>query len=341
MIEAEKIMGGMLGSEGLEYIEQPLPPFLREPCLKLINGRSGIRILCELLRPGKVWMPSYLCHSMTDAVPKELSIEFYPINETLRVANLEWVREVSVGDMVLFVDYFGFDLHREAMQAVKERGSWILQDAAQALLSTFDRPFADFVLFSPRKIIGVPDGGLFQSQCSEDFSSVELGEVPAEFMLAAYRAFFERTHFDRTGDGEWFSSYQTAEKLSPIGAFEMTSLAQGLLRNGFNYGQIAEKRRTNYQQLFDQLEEVSVLGALPEGVVPLGFPITCVRRESLLPILYKNKIFCPVHWPLEGIVPADFEEAHRLSQKILSVLCDQRYDEEKMERLISVLRGEM
>lgn len=341
MIEAEKIMGGMLGSEGLEYIEQSLPSFLREPCMKLINGRSGIRILCELLRPRTVWMPSYICHSMTDAVPQGVTIEFYPINETLRVANLEWVREVSVGDMVLFVDYFGFDLHREAMQAVKERNAWVLQDAAQALLTTFDRPFADFILFSPRKTVGVPDGGVLQSQCSEDFSGVALGESPSEFILAAYRAFFERTYFDRTGDGGWFSAYQTAEKLSPIGTFEMTSLTLGLLKNGFNYGKIAEKRRANYQQLFDQLGDVALLGALPEMVVPLGFPITCARRERLLPILYEMKIFCPVHWPLEGIVPADFEEAHRLSRKILTVLCDQRYDEEKMGRLAAVLGGEL
>ncbi len=146
-------MGGMFGSEGWEYIEQPPPHFLQEPCLKLINARSGMRILCELLTPRRVWMPSYLCATMVNAVPQEL-VSFYPVNGRLRVKDMGWLGSVSKGDLVLFIDYFGFDLHRKAMQAVKERGAWTLQDASQSLLSSFDRPFADFVLFSPRKTVG-------------------------------------------------------------------------------------------------------------------------------------------------------------------------------------------
>lgn len=333
MTANKKIMGGMFGSEGMDYIEQPLPLFLQEPCLKLINGRSGIQILCDLLGPRKVWMPSYLCHSMTKAVPQRCSLEFFPINENLQIKNLDWLQAVSRGDLVLFIDYFGFNPNHEVMQAVKERGAWILQDAAQALLSTFERPFADFVLYSPRKTVGIPDGGILKSQCDVDFSDVLLKDPPPEFVLAATNVFWARTLFDRTGAGDWFSLYRMTESLNPIGGYRMTDLSLALLKNGFDYDQIARTRRSNYRALYESLSRVSLLGELFDNVVPLGFPIICSHREKLLSELYAQKIFCPVHWPLAGVVPEIFNGAHWLSQKILTVLCDQRLCESQINQL--------
>jgi len=338
MIKAAQIMGGMFGSEGFEYMEQPLPNFLKEPCLKLINGRSGIRILCELLKPSKVWMPSYLCHSMTEAVSKEVAVEFYPINEKLRVKNLEWVKEVKARDIVLFIDYFGFDLHQEAMQAVKERKAWILQDAAQALLSTFDRPHADFILYSPRKTVGIPDGGILQSQCDEDFSGIVLEGAPSAFVLAAHNAFWERTYFDRTGSGEWFPLYKKAEEVSPTGSYRMTDLSLALLKHGFDYKQIAHKRRGNYQALNKALADISLLGELPDNVAPLGFPVICADRDAVLKKLYAGNIFCPVHWPLQRVAPDWFADSHTLSAGIITQLCDQRISETQITQLINTVK---
>jgi dTDP-4-amino-4,6-dideoxygalactose transaminase len=326
MSATKKMMGGMFGSEGFEYMEQPLPNFLKEPCLKLINGRSGIRILCDLLKPSKVWVPSYLCHSMTEAVPKKVAVEFYPINEKLQVKNLEWVKEVKAREIVVFIDYFGFDLHHKAMQAVNERKAWILQDAAQALLSKFERPYADYVLYSPRKTIGVPDGGILQSRCDEEFSGIVLEEAPAEFVLASNHVFMERTYFDRTGNGEWFPLYKKAEKVSPTGNYRMTELSLSLLQHGFDYRKIAKKRRENYQRLHRELEDIALLGELLDDVIPLGFPVVYDDRVALLKKLYAERIFCPVHWPIHGIVPESFKDAHRLASRIVTLLNDQRYD---------------
>lgn len=334
-----KIMGGMFGSEGLDYIDLTLPSFLKEPCLPLINGRSGIHILCALLKPRKIWMPSYLCHAMLEAIPREVRVEFYPVSESLQVNHLDWLQNVSKGDVAVFVDYFGFDLHQPAMQAVKEQGAWIVQDAAQALLSSYDRPWADFVLFSPRKTIGVPDGGILQSQCTVDFSEVVIEAAPPNFILSIYRAFFARTHFDLSGGGDWFSLYKEANVQHPIGHYRMTDLSLALLKNGFSYDRIVQIRRHNYDTLHKNLAEISLLGTLSADVVPFGFPIVSENRDEILSRLYSEKLFCPVHWPIEKIVPDVFRKSHHLSEKIITLVCDQRLDENALQKLISVVKG--
>jgi dTDP-4-amino-4,6-dideoxygalactose transaminase len=335
MDTSQTYMGGMFGSMGLHYEEQPLPHFLEEPYLELINGRSGIRVLCELLKPKVVWMPSYLCHSLIEPILNCWPIQFYPVGQGMRISNLDWCRNVSQEDLVVFIDYFGFDLHREAIQAVKERGARVLQDAAQALLSTFDRPHADFVLFSPRKTIGVADGGILQSKCDESFSDVSLKEAPSKYLMAAYNAFWSRTKFDQTGIGDWFQSYQDAEKLIPIGNYQMTDLSSASIRHGIDYQLVAQQRRKNYSLLYEELGDCSILGDLPPNVVPLGFPVVCENRDALLKKLYSKNIFCPVHWPMrDSIVPDRFKEAYQLSETMLTLLSDQRMNEDQINLLL-------
>ena len=334
-------MGGMFGLDDCGFIRQPVPPFLQEPCLKLINGRSGFHVLIELLRPATTWVPAYLCHSITDAIRRAKGrLSYYPINARLQVGGRDWIRSVRAGDLVVFIDYFGFDLHREAMAEVKARGATVLQDAAQSLLSAFERPHADYVLYSPRKFLGVPDGGILQARGARDFSGVKLADAPPEYLLAAMRAFNERTWFDRTGTGEWYSHYQAAEALSPIGAFRMTSLTAALLQNSFDYARIARRRVANYNRLFSGLPGLALLGKLPAKTVPLGFPIAGSSRLSLCKKLYDVQCFCPVHWPMPADVPDGFREARRLSSEELTLLCDQRCTSTQIDAMIDIVKGE-
>lgn len=339
MSECDQIMGGMFGSSGLSVIEQHEPHFLVGPCLELCNARSGLYILCDLLRPRRIWLPAYLCHSIVEAVQAaNVSIEFYPLSRGLKLEDKEWLGQVGKQDLVLFIDYFGFESDPEIMRAVKEKAGWVVQDAAQALLSSFERTEADFVLYSPRKYLGIPEGGILQSKCDEDFSSIKLKHAPYDFVLASNHAFQSRTEYERSGVGDWFSIYNRAEELSPVGYFSMSALSAAMLRHSFDYSQISEKRRSNYQRLYDSIPELALCGALNDQTVPLGFPIVSDARDQIRTSLYSQKMYCPLHWPIEGVVPECFEDAHLLNRGILTILCDQRYSFPNMESMISVIR---
>ncbi len=163
-----KIIGGMFGlPETVEpkvAIEPHQWKFLDDANLFLANGRSGIMVLMDSLAPANVWMPSYLSPTMIEAVDqKKTNLRFYEVDYNLHVSSTDWVDQIQTGDLVVMIDYFGFPLSSKFTGLVKEQGGYVLEDACQALLSDHTGRYSDFVLFSPRKTIGVPDGGILAS----------------------------------------------------------------------------------------------------------------------------------------------------------------------------------
>ncbi len=101
----------------------------------------------------------------------------------------------------------------------------------------------------------------------------------------------------------------------------------------FDYSAIAERRRRNYAILGEALGRFAIFPDLPDQVVPLGFPMRAKDRDQLQQVLFHREIFPPIHWPIEGVVPAEFGASHRLAAEILTLPCDQRYGNADMERM--------
>jgi hypothetical protein len=79
-----------------------------------------------------------------------------------------------------------------------------------------------------------------------------------------------------------------------------------------------------------------LLAELPKGVSPLVFPIRMPanKRDLLRQALIARKVFCPVHWPTPNeVMQKPFPEAHQLSNQMLGLPIDQRYDETDMESM--------
>lgn len=217
----------------------------------------------------------------------------------------------------------------------------MLEDACQALLSRIVGQFCDFVLYSPRKFLGVPDGGILTVNCSVDLESTSFGKPPAEWWLKALLAVVLRREFDQHGGTRrWFELFQEVERDHPIGNYAMSELSNILLTNAFDYPAIAKRRVDNYRFLAEQLGEIALFPDLPPGVVPLGFPIRVRNRDQIRHVLFEHQIYPPVHWPIEGIVPAEFRDSHRLSTEIMTLLCDQRYCREDMARMAQLVLQE-
>ena len=71
------------------------------------------------------------------------------------------------------------------------------------------------------------------------------------------------------------------------------------------------------------------------------------KRNELRRHLINNEIYCPVHWPVsEYHKSADYMDVnHKLSDKTetiyaneLSLVCDQRYTEDDMNRMVDVIQ---
>lgn len=323
------------------------PPFLTDDSLLLVNARSGIFLLVERLAPAQVWMPTYLCGSMLQAVDARATrIRFYPVNADLVVPSRDWLVDVQPGDLVILVDYFGFPCDSSCAILAKEQGAVVLEDACQALLSATAGQFSDFALFSPRKFLGVPDGGILTRSCEVDFPRTSaasgLHSPPAEWWLKALSATILRREFDMHGGSRrWFERSQRVEKGQPVGHYAMSELSRMLLMHGFDYPAIAQRRVENYKLLADKLGDSALFPSLSPGVVPLGFPIRVQNRDRIRRMLFAHEIYPPLHWPIQGLVPQEFKDSHQLSAEIMTLPCDQRYSTREMNAMAQFILQEL
>ena len=332
------IIGGLFGLECGLHPQGTTAPFLTGREVFLVNARSGIWLLVNQLQPPQVWVPSYLCHTITESIDPNITVLcFYEVDYDLRVRSNQWVSEVTSGDLVIFIDYFGFPFDHEIGARVKEKGAWVMEDAAQALLSCHVGTNSDFVLFSPRKYIGVPDGGILRVPESFPMSDIFLEMPPTAWWLKALQAVIMRHEFD---DGlpsrEWFRLFREAEDAAPTGPYAMTQLSWTILENAVDYSLIAQRRIDNYYALLERLAVYALFPRIEKAVVPLGFPVHVSNRDAVRQTLFDHEIYPPVHWAIEHIVPPEYEESHRLSRQIMTLPCDQRYGTEDMERIADV-----
>lgn len=337
------VFGGMFGlAEPLVETMAP-PPFISGDSVCLLNGRSCIAVLVDRLSPPTVWVPSYVCRAVVDALEGRARVKFYEVDARLTIGNLDWMAHVQRGDLVIVIDYFGIQFEASCASLAATQGAWVLRDACQALLNRPVPGVDAFVIVSPRKFLGVPDGGVLTVSGSLDHWQPPRGEPPPSgWWLSAVRAALWRRDFEGARhSGDWFALFQSVEATAPVGPYAMSDLARSLLYHAFDFTTIGARRIANYQVLAELLSEFALFPTLPPGAVPLGYPMRVAGRDRIQQALFEENIFPMVHWPLDGVVPEQFRASHRLAREIMTLPCDQRYDEDDMRRLASVVAAEI
>lgn len=329
----------MFGLTDMPASTVSFPDFVTKNTLFLASARSGITLLIEQLAPGRLWLPSFYCNHMLDRLQRcGTPVRLYGIGSDLQPVSLDWTAEVEPGDLVIVTDYFGFPCNLECKQRIRKQGGVVLEDACQALLSQEVGQDADFVLYSPRKFLGVPDGGLLILQNDQELMNVRLDPPPDGWWLKAFSASLMRREFDHgSGERQWFRLFQEVEQEAPELPCAMGELSRLLVLQGFDYEQIAARRISNYRLLADKLGEYALFPNLPEGVVPLGFPVRIKNRDQIRQTCFEHSIYPPHHWPIRGVVPESFEESHHLSAEIMTLPCDQRYEQSAMEQVVDCI----
>jgi len=269
---------------------------------------------------------------------------YYPVDEYLCPGDLSWTNELNEGDLVCVIDYFGARTLTSVMREARKRGALVLEDACQAFLTEATGYGADFVLHSPRKFVGVPDGGILFDRAGLLPENPRFPPPPSEWWIPQLNAWMRRGQFDQRGgddsDRSWFELYKLAKGNAPAEACCISQITKSLIAGGFDFQAVASKRRSNFRRLYEELGSNCVLPSLEEGVVPLGFPIrfeSPEAREATREKLIDNVVYPPIHWDISEVVPTRFEESRNLSIEVLTLPCDQRYGFDEMNRIIDIV----
>ena len=292
-------------------------------------ARAALAALLADRKPRRVWLPAYLCPALSEG-SVGFDTAWYDVDEGLAIDARSLASGVVAGDAVLAIDYFGRPPGRDFLDLVAARPEvlWI-EDRAQAL-DTGRADWGQAVLFSPRKLVGVGDGGLVVSP----WTLRAAGGPPQADASAAQR--LRRDDPEGRTPERWYPRFQAQEAAFDATPRPMSPETRDVLARTPR-APAAQARRRNARFLVDALSDLVLWPDDPIDYAPLAVPIRIGERDRVAAALAEAGVFCARHWP-EIPSPADFAPAHRLSRELLSLPCDERYGEAEMARIVETLR---
>jgi hypothetical protein len=320
-----------------------------------VSGRTALdHIIMDIKATQEfrvIYMPSYCCHTMIEPFESNgVKVLFYDVlvNEK---GGLHFDIDYSTEcDAVFVLNYFGFISSGTKViidHFKKDSTKIIIEDSTHTLLCS--KPFnpkSDYVFSSLRKWFAVPGAAVVSKKA--EFTIMKPSDIHSLYIQMKIEGMnLKKEYFN--------SDYVTKESFLRI-----FNDAELLLENDYkNYAIddisfsvieqtereiIKSKRISNASFLLSALKNQSNFRPLFHEVIktdcPLFVPIVVESswRARFKQYLINKDIFCPVHWP-----KSDLHHLNKRSESIydteLSIVCDQRYEIEDMERIITAIKN--
>lgn len=300
-----------------------------------ISGRAALDfILKDILsyrRIKTVALPSWCCDSMIQPVlNNDLKFVFYPVV----IENNELVINDEVdADVLLTIDYFGYKANRK-----KSFKGLVINDISHSVFTQTDDD-CDYIFGSLRKWAGFKTGGFANAR--KCFSINANTYTNDEYVSLRKEAMIEKEKYinDQINKKDYLQVYAKAESMLE-NLFNYSSIEEDInSAKHFAVEDIKKQRQDNARVLLDTVKEYAIFKNADKDDCPLFVPIIVPdnKRDQLKAHLIKNNIFCPVHWPITDLHNLSKQEKY-LYDNELSLVCDQRYNNEDMEYMCKKIK---
>jgi hypothetical protein len=318
-------IGGFFG------LDLPLYRSIHPDSITYQSGRAAIRAVIEAAKFDKVLLPAYVCNSVINAVEDSgATVEMYFLDADLYPK----VKTHAISDRsaLLYVNYFGLcdkNVSRLTREFPTDR---LIIDNSQALFATHSGLLG--TVYSPRKFVGVPDGGLLYVSPHLD---IELPKKEDSASMERMRALMLRMAYSAREGYEDFQKIATS--LKDTAPLRMSRLTMRLLQS-VPWDQIKERRKENYLIIDERLAKYSKRRwHLDENAVPMCYPFTPanhVARHMRTELSARN-IFVPQLWlDASSRIEPDTVE-YTMTHDTLFLPIDQRLDRNQMEYVANVI----
>lgn len=307
--------------------------------LQYSSGRSALySILMHIkAKSGKILLPSYLCDSITRTViDAGWEYEFYQVDECLHpVMDDSFCALLEKYDAVLLLNYFGVVNLQEDIAKIRKENIdiFIIEDDVQAFY-TMNESLADCSFTSLRKWFPCPDGAILHANVSAKIEPcIKLENKWSQYKLAGNLLKEQSDYID---DSIMLSLLDKGEELLDDGYLSPCNEASRHIFANLDLGCIAQQRKRNAYILHCELEKLGIRHLYSGKIVPLFIPIFVENRDELRRAFFAERIFAPKHWPK---ISDELNGTNPLYDTELSLICDQRYDEEDMLKQIGVIKN--
>lgn len=305
------------------------------------SGRAALYQILKYLKQemgiSSVLLPDYLCSSILVPVQKlGLEYSFYPIDEQLELQKKSFAELYKNGSAVLLINYFGLQDLSALIKIIRgiDKNAIIVEDDVQAYYE-FKKPLGDvdFKFTSLRKTFAVPDGGLVKTK--HNLPKVESPNMFGQYKAAA--ALLKSMREGNFNDNIYLEMFEKGEFLIDEELECGMSLIAEKLYSYVDEERVKVRRLNNATYLLEQLKELGIKPLLPllDNHVPLFVPVVLKNRDNVRKAMFKQDIFCPIHWPLDGMT---IKRGELMSQIELSLIIDQRYGRNDMGNIVAVLK---
>lgn len=313
-----KEIGGYLGLDNFVSNEY------HHDLISLNTGANALLYLIKAKKIKKLYIPYYLCNSISDMLKKNkfdfdyynISDEFYPIFD----------KEIDKDEYLYIVNYYG-QLSDEKILFIKNKYNRIILDNTHAF---FQKPIDGIdTIYSCRKFFGVPDGAylstnaILEEKLEEDKSSNRMKHILGRFEGQA---------------SEYYEEFRmNDETLKDLPLKKMSKLTKNIL-GAIDYCRVLETRNRNFKYLHDKLRATNVLNLMiPEGA--FAYPYYVEDGIQVRKKLIDKKIYIPLLWPNVLKENDEISIEYNFAANILPLPCDQRYTIEDMSYLIEEVKN--
>lgn len=347
---------GEIGSEF--WLESSFDLFLEH---HVLSGRTAIDLILQDMMVTRravrtVLMPAWCCESMLQPFQdRGVNIRFYDISWddgfiSYHTDNTDEDFECQSSTDVLYVsNYFGYGntLPVSIIEMFRQKGALVIYDRTHSLFirSETEVPqWADYTFASIRKWIGVACGAIVR-KCSGSLSLPEMKD--AGFVAGKWKAMALKkaymTEPKQTTKEAFLKAFDTFghQLASDYRNYRMDEASLQIWHT-CNKESIRCQRCENVQFVENALNRFSQLQPmfrLDGNDCPLFVPILFrnkEERDSMRKHLIANAVYCPIHWPKPNGIPSVFS-ANDIYDRELSLLCDQRYKPEDLQRMIDLI----
>lgn len=301
--------------------------FPHSQCPAFNSGRHALEYIFRQLdkQIKKVYIPYYTCDVILEPLRRlNIGYKFYHIDNNLEITNIP---KLSENEYLIVNNYFGIkDSYIESL--FQKLGDRLIVDNAQAFYAP-EHPGLKSI-YSPRKFVGVPDGGFA-------FTAIRTN-LSFENDFSTDRSCFLLRRIDKDAQSGYKEFKDSSHSLSNSPIRKMSLLTRRLLES-IDFSEIQKIRRRNFEFLHNELRLTNKLN-IPDIATfkcPMVYPFRC-SDKSLRSRLINKQIFVATYWPNIKDWCNKNDTEYQLMNEIIPLPIDQRYNIEDMKRIINVIK---
>ena len=307
--------------------------FFPESTQWFLSGRSALQaIIKELGGVRSISLPSWCCDSMIKPfVDAGMDVCFYPV-----YWQKELIQETDLNcDALFLMDYFGYT---SVLPDLREYKGIVIRDVTHSFFSTYYSD-ADYYFGSLRKWCGVWTGGYGWTR--DGHKLAEGKDSDKGYSPLRKQAMEQKTEYingQREGKG-YLNIFNEAEDVLDYVGIAPAIDRDVQLAQRLDVELIKCSRRRNAEVLRRAFPEWLIFPKLSRLDTPMFVPVLVPdgKRNELRRHLIKQDIYCPIHWPISEYHKLDGRTAF-IYENELSLVCDQRYTEDDMFRMVEAIK---